>query len=91
LLILLPLSPLLHENVKGGNPELELAVAVPSPELQISGVEVAETELLTPVIHVVSPDTDPIPTPHAVPVRKYPVVPADAEAIFNTPLLYGNV
>ena len=86
-----PLWPLLHVNVKGATPELELAVAVPSPELHMSGVDVAVTELLTPVIQVVSPETEPIPTPQAVPVKKYPVVPADAEAIFSTPLLYGNV
>jgi hypothetical protein len=74
-------------NVKGADPFPGVAVTVPIPELQISGVEVALTVELTRVNHVVSFVIDPIPVPHAEPVKKYPVVPGGTALTFKTPLL----
>ena len=48
-----------HVNVKGGEPANAVAVTVPAPEEQISGVELAPTADETPVIHEVS-DAAPI-------------------------------
>jgi len=75
----------------GALPDVGFAVTLPIPEEQMSAVGLAVTEEETPVTQDVSGVTDPIPTPQAEPVKKYPVVPAAAEGMFNTPLLYGKV
>ena len=65
---------------------MAIAVAVPTPELQMSGVPVAETLLDNPVIHEVS-EIAPIPVLQAVPVRKNPVTPGCIGGVTKIPLL----